>query len=34
MLLTQTDLEAFQTQYPDHRLELVNGKVIIMSPSG
>ena len=34
MLLTQTDLETFQAQYPDHRLELVNGKVIIMSPSG
>ena len=34
MLLSQTDLEAFQAQYPDHRLELVNGKVIVMSPSG
>lgn len=34
MLLTQADLQTFQAQYPDHRLELVNGKVIVMSPSG
>lgn len=34
MLLSQTDLEAFQAQHPDHRLELVNGQVIVMSPSG
>lgn len=34
MLLTQADLQTFQAQYPDHRLELVNGKVIVMSSSG
>ncbi|MGF1521951.1 MAG: Uma2 family endonuclease [Leptolyngbyaceae cyanobacterium] len=34
MLLAQTDLEKFQAQHPDHCLELVDGKVIIMSPSG
>ena len=34
MRLAQTDLEKFQAQHPDHRLELVDGKVIIMSPSG
>lgn len=34
MLLSQTDLEAFQAQHPDHRLELVSGKVIVMRPSG
>ena len=34
MLLTSADLETFQAQHPDHRLELVNGNVIILSPSG
>ncbi|MEO0988842.1 MAG: Uma2 family endonuclease [Cyanobacteria bacterium J06639_14] len=34
MRLSQTDLETFQAQHPDHRLELVSGKVIVMSPSG
>lgn len=34
MLLTSADLETFQAQHPNHRLELVNGNVIIMSPSG
>ena len=34
MLLSQADLASIQAQYPDHRLELVNGKVIVMSPSG
>jgi Uma2 family endonuclease len=33
MTLTLEDLETFQTQHPNHRLELVNGKVIVMSPS-
>ena len=33
MALTLEDLEAFQAQHPNHRLELVNGRVIVMSPS-
>lgn len=34
MSLTIEDLATFQKHYPDHRMELVNGKVIVMSPSG
>jgi len=34
MLLTSADLETFQAQHPNHRLELVHGNLIIMSPSG
>ncbi|MEO0491128.1 MAG: Uma2 family endonuclease [Cyanobacteria bacterium J06635_15] len=34
MSLTTEDLEVFQTQHPDHNLELVKGKIIVMSPSG
>lgn len=34
MPLTIEDLEKLQVQYPDHQLELVNGKIIVMSPSG
>lgn len=34
MSLTVKDLETMQAQYPDYRLELVNGKIIVMSPSG
>ncbi len=32
--LTQEDLIDLQTQMPDHRLELVQGEIIVMSPSG
>jgi Uma2 family endonuclease len=32
--LTLADLEKIQLQFPEHRMELVNGEVIIMSPSG
>lgn len=34
MALTVKDLEKLQEQMPDHRLELVGGDVIVMSPSG
>jgi Uma2 family endonuclease len=34
MTLTIQDLEAFQLQHPNHRLELVDGAIIVMSPSG
>ena len=34
MTLTTKDLETFQAQHPDHRLELVDGEIIIMSPCG
>lgn len=34
MALTVQDLEKFQSQHPDHRLELVQGKIVVMSPSG
>lgn len=34
MSLTVKDLENLQAQYPDYRLELVKGKIIVMSPSG
>lgn len=33
MVLTADDLATFQSQHPNHRLELVGGKVIVMSPS-
>jgi len=34
MALTVKDLEKIQERIPDHRLELVDGEVIVMSPSG
>lgn len=33
-MLTVQDLEKIQALLPDHQAELVNGKVVIMSPSG
>lgn len=32
--LTVKDLEHLQTQHPDYQMELVGGKVVVMSPSG
>ena len=34
MTLTVEDLQRFQHQHPDYRLELVDGTIIVMSPSG
>lgn len=34
MTLTVKDLEMLQQQYPDYRMELVHGEVVVMSPSG
>jgi Uma2 family endonuclease len=34
MALTVKDLETLQAQHPDYQLELVDGKIIVMSPSG
>ena len=34
MTLTIQDLKHFQQQHPNHRLELVDGAIIVMSPSG
>lgn len=34
MSLTVKDLEELQAHYPDYQLELVDGKIIVMSPSG
>jgi Uma2 family endonuclease len=33
-MLTRQDLEHLQAQNPDYRMELVNGQVMVMSPSG
>lgn len=32
--LTIKDLEKLQAEHPDHRMELVRGDIIVMSPSG
>ncbi|NEO53110.1 MAG: Uma2 family endonuclease [Okeania sp. SIO3B5] len=32
--LTTRDLEKLTTEHPDHKMELVGGEIIIMSPSG
>ncbi|GGA55351.1 Uma2 family endonuclease [Okeania sp. KiyG1] len=32
--LTVKDLEKLQVDYPDYRMELVSGEIIVMSPSG
>jgi Uma2 family endonuclease len=32
--LTRKDLEKLQAEHPDYRMELVDGNIIIMSPSG
>ncbi|MBE9098810.1 Uma2 family endonuclease [Vacuolonema iberomarrocanum] len=34
MTLTVEDLKHFQQQHPNYRLELVDGAIIVMSPSG
>lgn len=34
MSLTVEDLERIQQQYPDYQMELINGNIIVMSPSG
>jgi Uma2 family endonuclease len=34
LALSAQDLERIQAQLPDHRMELVDGEIIIMTPSG
>jgi len=32
--LTRKDLEKLQAEHPEYRMELVDGKIVVMSPSG
>ncbi|MEQ8963610.1 MAG: Uma2 family endonuclease, partial [Coleofasciculus sp. C2-GNP5-27] len=32
--LTRQDLEKLQAEHPEYRMELVDGQIVIMSPSG
>ena len=34
MVFTTEDLQKFQVEYPDYKMELVSGEIIVMSPSG
>ena len=34
MTLTVQDLKKLQAEYPDYRMELVDGEIRVMSPSG
>jgi Uma2 family endonuclease len=34
MLLTIQDLQKMQAAYPEYRMELVDGEIVVMSPSG
>ena len=34
MVFTTADLQEFQTEHPDFRMELVSGEIVVMSPSG
>ena len=34
MVFTTSDLQKFQAEYPDYKMELVSGEIIVMSPSG
>jgi Putative restriction endonuclease len=34
MVFTAKDLQKFQAEYPNYRMELVDGEIIVMSPSG
>jgi Uma2 family endonuclease len=34
MSLTIQDLEKMQSEYPDYRMELIDGDIVVMSPSG
>ncbi len=33
-MLTTDDLQQFQAQHPDYRMELVDGAIVVMTPSG
>jgi Uma2 family endonuclease len=34
MVFTAKDLQTFQAEHPDYKMELVSGEIIVMSPSG